>query len=132
MVNTEFLRRIFSTERMNLKYFLKLYLGDTMFYIEDKENIFLNKKKKEVYNIKIIVGKRKEIFGYVYLNRAKDGFVLIMPKEETVIKFIFNYKNKKHQKAKVKMYKKHPEGTQFICKWGSYLKISEAYIHICC
>ena len=131
MINTEFLRRVFSTEKMNLKYFLKLYLGNIMFYIEDKEMMFIDKKEKEVYNITIIVGKRKEIWGFVYLNRAKDGFVLIMPKEETVVKFIFNYKHKQNKKAKVKIYKKNDEGTHFKCKWGNYLKESEAYIHIC-
>mgnify|MGYP003301502313 CR=1 FL=1 len=122
MISREFMRRMLSTKKMNLKYFLKRYFRDAQFYIENEEMLRIDNVRRKAYNICIVI-EGKEEWGFVMLNKRFNGFILIIPQKERAIRFTMSTKNLK--RAKVEYFKKSDKGKYFKSRWGNYLKIRE-------
>lgn len=123
MISKEFLRRMLSTKKMNLRYFLKLYFRDgAQFYIENEEVMHIDNVRRKAYNIRMIIN-RKEVWGFVLLNKKLNGFVLLIPQKEKAVRFTMSSKQSSSVKrAKVEHFRKSVNGKYFKSRWGSYLK----------
>ena len=104
MMDMDFLRRMFSTKRMNLRYFLKSHLNkeELKFKIGKSEKAVVNKKEKTVFNITLIT-PQETVEGYALLNEKIDGFTLFFPERESAIvyKVLRRFKKGKSKKVKI-------------------------------
>lgn len=129
MNNKEFLRRMFSTDRMNLRYFLKLYFcKEAQISIGKSEKIVMKSRKRKAFNVLITI-KNEEIDCYVVLNKKLNGFILFVPEKERAIQFTVrdkvNIEKENHpieKRAKVEYFIKDTSGKFFRGTLGSYLK----------
>jgi len=108
MMDINFLRRMFSTTKMNLRYFLKLYFKNPVeFELGKAEDVRIGNNKKKAFNITVIISDER-VEGYAILNEKIDGFTLFFPEKEKAVTYqVFRrLKKGKAKKVKVTIFKR--------------------------
>ena len=102
-MDMDFLRRMFITKRMNLRYFLKSYFQNPVeFELGKSEDVRIGNNKKKAFNITVIISDEK-MDGYVILNEKIDGFTLFFPEREKAVTYQVFRRIKKGKSKKVKV-----------------------------
>ena len=121
MMEMEFVRRMISTEKMNLRYFLRLYYGKSAKIKLGKADIKIGEKKKNGFEVTIIQADEKKE-GYVVLNEKINGFTLFFPTSEEAVKYTVykRFKFGKKKKARIEKFKRNSSRDCFDLR--NYLK----------
>ena len=121
MMEMEFVRRMISTEKMNLRYFLRLYYGKSAKIKLGKADIKIGEKKKNGFEVTIIQADEKKE-GYVVLNEKINGFTLFFSTVGQAVKFSVyrSFKVGKKKKARIETFSNNPSINCF--DLSNYLK----------
>lgn len=129
MKKKEFIRRMIFTEKMNLRYYLKLYFcKEARISIGRSEKIIIDRKTTKAFNVYITI-KERRMEGYVILKKSLNGFILFEPEKDRAIEVtISDQVDKERQgnpirkRARIKFFVKEDTGEFFKGTFGKYSK----------